>query len=372
MKTPQQRPEALQEGSFGSFSQQIGLQPRPFTTQPVAGSVLQRDSLQPRPFTTQPVAESVQSVGQSPSFNFSDINVMEQQTASSPWPSPNGLTVQPVDYSLGPSLPFVQKQTSADTVQRVIEAKSKEFVENDDLFLDWQERFLKFNIFESYEVNGYIDQIQKGTISDSFEEIRLRLEADYQPESVVSKLIEDLKAISGTEKEAPIRYYSHADPSIEIDKEHAVITAMMTGSGYGHTRIYIEYLEGGKPKTVCTDLIVVSYEEKDKEDKVVVNIDDLQGDQNLKKYMSNPSKKTWAISQGEAVKAVQKAHTVQAEAKEDKYLYSRHGGRDITNLFSSKKLVNCARYGVKILKAAGVKEASAGKVIRLPETLVAN
>jgi len=337
-------------------------------------TVTPQSGLQSRPFKSeQAAAGSAQAVQRSPSFSFGDINVMRQPTATSL--SPDGSIAQfsapaLVPPGLNPQAPILQRSATPNTLQRVIETRTDKFIETDDLFLDWQERLLGLNVFESFEVTNYINQIEKGTISDSFEEIRLRLETDFQPESVINKLIEDLKAVSGTEKEAPVHYYSHADRSIEIDKDHAAITAMKTGSGYGHTRIYIELLDGGQPRTVCTDLIVVSYEEKDKDDKVVVNITEMQTDSNLEKYLSNQNKKTWAISQGQALKALKKANTVQTDAKDDKYLYSRHGGRDVTNLFSSKKLVNCARYGVKILKAAGVEEARAGKVFRLPSSLV--
>lgn len=331
-----------------------------------AGNQGSHSFLQSRPFShdTPPPTPH----GPSPNFSFSNINVVQPQVDTAPLQS---LEVPAAHHPLEPMvghIPALSRRSLPNTLQRVIEAKNKDFEENDDIFLSWQEKLHGYRTFESYEISTYVEQIKKGTINESFEEIQIKLEANYFPESEINQLINDLKAVSGTEEQGRYKYYSHADPNIEIDEKTAVITAMVTGQSYGHTRIYVEYLDGKTPKTIFTDLTVSGKGGKD--EKVIITIQNLQGDDNLKKYMSNSRKKVWTISQGQAVKAVKKAYTVQDEAQKDKYKYSTHGGRDVTNLFSSKKLVNCARYGVKILKAAGVSEATAGKVVRLPATLV--
>ena len=121
--------------------------------------------------------------------------------------------------------------------------------------------------------------------------------------------------------------------------------------------------------------------------------------QEVNRYIkTSQTVKSWAISRDNAINAVKKAYQVQEEVEIDNtkdqnkaqnlkqeyakkygkdyqgYKYSVTGGRHLFNLFSQKKLMNCARYGAKILKAAGVKgengkDISAGKFIRTPKTL---
>ena len=68
--------------------------------------------------------------------------------------------------------------------------------------------------------------------------------------------------------------------------------------------------------------------------------------------------KSWKIDTVDAIKAVNKAYQVQKEVQNQKYKYTFSGGRLSLSLFSRKKLMNCARYGRKILKAAGVETPS--------------
>ena len=102
--------------------------------------------------------------------------------------------------------------------------------------------------------------------------------------------------------------------------------------------------------------------------------------------------KSWTISTDQAINAVEKAVQVQDEAhisrisdnskkeqakrafkrkyqKDYKgYRFSATGGRHFFNFWKNKKLMNCARYGAKILKAAGIS-VNPGKYFRTPKAL---
>ena len=147
------------------------------------------------------------------------------------------------------------------------------------------------------------------------------------------------------------KFYSHFNRNMEITENQGVITALSNTNTerVGHLFIYIEYLDSEsdaiRPVTVMTDLTTDPY--------FRVNIDeDYQNNPRLDDFADSPYKRSWAVSMSQIEAAISKANLVQQEL--DNYTYSKSGTRFMSSVFGSKKSINCARYGNKILKAAGI------------------
>ncbi|MEM8810892.1 MAG: hypothetical protein AAGF01_33190, partial [Cyanobacteria bacterium P01_G01_bin.38] len=113
-----------------------------------AGNQDSHSLLQSRPFSHD--TSSPTPHGPSPNFNFSNINVVQPQVDTSPSQS---LEVPAPHHPLEPmvgEISAVSRGSLPSTIHRVIEAKNKDFAENDDIFLSWQEKLHGYRTFESY------------------------------------------------------------------------------------------------------------------------------------------------------------------------------------------------------------------------------
>ncbi|MEA5470576.1 DUF4157 domain-containing protein [Spirulina sp. 06S082] len=175
------------------------------------------------------------------------------------------------------------------------------------------------------------------------------------------------------------KHYSHALKAQEITATNGVITAVASGGlAGGHTIIYTERLNAGQPESHKIDLTVgaksggssgttdmtssgttssssgTGYEEITITNKVA-------SDESLAR-IGGGTKKSWVTTPDKIVKAQEKAEDVKANKA--KYSYTMLGVSPF-----KKNAINCARFGEVVLKAAGIPEASAGKVIKKPSTL---
>jgi hypothetical protein len=180
---------------------------------------------------------------------------------------------------------------------------------------------------------------------------------------------------------APLnKHYSHALTAQEVTNDSGVITAVKAGSGPGHTIVYTERLVGGTPENKEVDLTVAGKSggksgSTDKssggtvksssglgyKDITITKIDAPSSD--LKRLQSSSNKKSWVIDGSKIQKALDKADDVKANKA--KYSYTLLGVSPFL-----QNAINCARFGEVMLKAAGIPEASAGKIIKTPAELV--
>lgn len=178
------------------------------------------------------------------------------------------------------------------------------------------------------------------------------------------------------------QYYSDVLAGQKITRDNAVFTATSNiAPGGGHTSIYIERLdELGNPRNLKIHLTYggggsgsdsgqqsssvadsssgssSSSGGKSATDEKGVNIEIIDG------YTARESvKKSWVVNSSQVEPAVNKAKELQAE--QEKYSYTLFGVSPF-----KKKVMNCAKFGEIILKAAGIK-ASSGSVFKIPSSL---
>ena len=187
------------------------------------------------------------------------------------------------------------------------------------------------------------------------------------------------------------KFYSEVLSGQQIDETNAVVTATSNMAlGGGHTAIYIERLTGDKPTlrpdNKKIDLVYYSGgsgsapegsqesmassssasdsssgsssssggSSATDEKGVVIRIED-----GMTARESN--KRSWVIAASQVETLITKAREVQSN--QEKYSYTLLGVSPF-----KKKVMNCARFGEVILKAAGIS-ASAGSVFKIPSTL---
>lgn len=179
------------------------------------------------------------------------------------------------------------------------------------------------------------------------------------------------------------KFYSETLEGQKIDATNAVVTATSNmGPGGGHTAIYIERLKDGTtPENKKIDLVYGSGTSSgsDKGASTSSVSDSSSGSSSSSGGTSatdeegvtirikdgltaqESSTKSWVVKSTQVDTLIDKAKEIQSN--QSKYDYTLLG---ISLL--RKKVMNCAKFGEIILKAAGIK-ASAGKVFKLPSTL---
>ena len=179
------------------------------------------------------------------------------------------------------------------------------------------------------------------------------------------------------------QYYSDVLEGQKITRDNAVFTATSNiAPGGGHTSIYIESLDSrGKPKNQKIHLTYgggdgsgsdagqqsssvadsssgssSSSGGKSATDEKGVNIEIING------YTAREAvKKSWVVSSASVEPAVEKARELQSQQR--KYSYTLFGVSPFR-----KKVMNCAKFGEIVLKAAGIN-ASSGSIFKIPSTL---
>jgi hypothetical protein len=192
------------------------------------------------------------------------------------------------------------------------------------------------------------------------------------------ELIRDLKSLRRRYLRSTKRYFSHADPSIEITEDNGVISSVSTSSqryfGNIHAIAYLEYLDNGTPRTIMAHIPggATSYQVSP------FDVHDVQGDPDtLAKLGRSRRKRAWERSKLQILAAKAKADRVKHEGEtEQKYEYRRegtglafHSHRDGEWGWRRRQVINCARYVEKILKASGlpVDEVSSGSMLKTPQ-----
>ncbi len=141
------------------------------------------------------------------------------------------------------------------------------------------------------------------------------------------------------------KYVSHSDAQPMKAGENGVITATSGDSPTGaHTRIFLEKVEEpDRPSTIHTDL--------QNPDGIRVTIEEIQDNKKMLDKLENlPRRRTWRVDEGRIEDARTEADKIKGEAEDDKYKYAYFGRAP----GKKKQAINCARYGEKILKAAGI------------------
>ncbi len=179
------------------------------------------------------------------------------------------------------------------------------------------------------------------------------------------------------------QYYSDVLEGQKITRDNAVFTATSNiAPGGGHTSIYIESLDKvGKPKNLKIHLTYgggggsgsdsgqqsssvadsssgssSSSGGKSATDEQGVNIEIING------YTARESvKKSWVVNSSQVEPAVNKA--IELQSNQAKYSYTLFGVSPF-----KKKVMNCAKFGEIVLKAAGIK-ASSGSIFKIPSSL---
>ncbi len=186
-----------------------------------------------------------------------------------------------------------------------------------------------------------------------------------------------------------IRWLSDGkDDTQQLTKSNGVITATAGGGGLGHTWIWLEWLDArGIAHNVCCELTFAGFgvsgsdiKDEGKQGlhallggiagplglfhgkKVIIKIDPKAKAQWLR---NAGTKRSWVRTRAQILNALHKARLIQHTAQN--YIYTLSGRM----WFTRKKPINCARFGQKLLKAAGVpaSEASAGFIWKAPYQL---
>lgn len=201
------------------------------------------------------------------------------------------------------------------------------------------------------------------------------------------------------------KWYSDALAGQAITEDNGVITAT-SGSGFdgGHTTLFMEGLMGGTGYTHRLDLFVgggassgsgasaagsgmasgaksggdsreaaavpassqayssgSTGSQSGSHGGLVIKLG-TKHEENRTKLKKMPRRRSWVVTKVQMGLALTKAKQVQREIADYTYRLTGRG------VFTRKKTINCARFGAKVLKAAGI-DASAGMAVLMPSTL---
>ena len=172
------------------------------------------------------------------------------------------------------------------------------------------------------------------------------------------------------------KYYSEVLEGQQIDETNGVITATSkNGFRGGHTAIYTERLLEGNPDHTKIDLTLGDGKSSDSQPSMTTDSSSGSGSStgggkgvkiNIKpgfkpRDTDEPVRKSWVVNASKINLLLHKAEEIKRN--QSNYSYTLLGVSPI-----KKNILNCAKFGEIILKAAGI-DVSAGKLFKFPDNL---